>query len=194
MKKENIFKNFKESLNFIKDSKKFIYFSIGLFFLFAVFGFFVRVPPEISDPLIEYFKELILKTQGFGFFEMFSFLFSNNLGVSVMGLFLGIFVGIFPLFSLLTNGFVLGFVSRLSVGESGILSLFRLLPHGIFELPALFISLGLGLRLGWFVFEKDKKNYLKETFLKSVKTVVFVIIPLLVLAALIESALILFLS
>ena len=35
--------------------------------------------------------------------------------------------------------------------------LFRLLPHGIFELPAIFISLGLGLRFGMFIFQKEKE-------------------------------------
>jgi len=57
-------------------------------------------------------------------------------------------------------------------------------------LPALFISLGLGLRIGTFIFEKDKIKTLKIYLIKSIKVFFFVIIPLLVIAAVIEGSLI----
>jgi len=42
----------------------------------------------------------------------------------------------------------------LSVGIEGYGILWRLVPHGIFELPAVFISLGLGIKLGTFIFRE----------------------------------------
>ena len=103
---------------------------------------------------------------------------------------LGIFFGIFPLWFTLQNGYVLGFVSSISVGEAGIGSLWRIIPHGIFELPAIFISLGLGIKLGSFVFYKDSRKKFNEFLKNSLRVFIFIVIPLLVLAGIIEGFLI----
>jgi len=65
-------------------------------------------------------------------------------------------------------------------------------PHGVFELPAVFISLGLGVRFGTFMFSKNALSELKHRFIGSIKVFFFVIMPLLVLAAIIEGVLITF--
>jgi len=51
------------------------------------------------------------------------------------------------------------------VQTDGFLSLWRLLPHGIFELPAVFISLGMGLKIGMFIFQKKKLELVEKCFL-----------------------------
>jgi len=105
-------------------------------------------------------------------------------------MFFGIMLSIFPVLSALVNGYVLGFVaSKVSAG-SGFFVLWRLLPHGIFELPALFISLGLGLKLGTFVFQKKKLKTLREYLFETIRVFFFIIIPLLIIAAIIEGSLI----
>ena len=104
----------------------------------------------------------------------------------------GIVLGIFSIITVIINGYLLGFVSARVVYAEGITSLWRLLPHGIFELPAVLISMGLGLKIGTFIFQKKKIKSLKEFFLSSFKTFLFVILPLLVIAALIETTLIFF--
>ena len=185
-------KEYLEVFNYLKESKNFIYFVIGIFLFFSFVGFFIPIPEAISNQLLEYFEELVRQTEGFGFIEMISFLFLNNLTASFFGLIFGVILGIFPFFNAAMNGFVLGFVLEISINENGIFSLFRLLPHGIFELPALFISLGLGVKFGTFVFSEKKGECFKKYFRKSIKAFVFVVVPLLVLAAIIESALIVF--
>jgi uncharacterized membrane protein SpoIIM required for sporulation len=75
----------------------------------------------------------------------------------------------------------------MSVAENGIFVLWRLLPHGFFELFAVFISLGMGLKIGGFIFQKKKINFLRDNFLNSFKVFLFIIIPLLIIAAIIES-------
>ena len=88
---------------------------------------------------------------------------------------------------------MLGFVAKKTVAFEGFSILFRLIPHGIFEIPALIISLALGLKLGMFLFIYKEKNKGKEflTWLKSsIKVFIFVIIPLLVIAGIIEGILI----
>jgi stage II sporulation protein M len=98
----------------------------------------------------------------------------------------------------MVNGYVLGYISKITVQSSSILDLWRLFPHGIFELPAVLISLGLGLKLGFSVINnleifKNKKDYwnslIKEIKL-CVKTFIFIVLILLVFAAIIEGILI----
>ena len=111
-----------------------------------------------------------------------------------LGLISGIFLGLFPLLLTFLNGYVLGFVMRLSVSAVGVGSLWRLVPHGIFELPALIISLGLGLKLGMFIFSKKPIKQLKYDLDNSLRVFFFVIVPLLLIAGFIEAGLIILLS
>jgi len=122
--------------------------------------------------------------------ELVSFIFFNNLQSSFLGMIFGFFLGIFSVITIVVNGYLLGFVSARVVQEGGVFVLWRLLPHGVFELPALFISMGLGLKLGMFVFYKKRFKTLKTFFWNSLRVFVFVIIPLLVIAAVIEGSLI----
>jgi len=190
--KEYLKKEYNNSFNFIIESKKYIYTIIGLFSFFALIGFFVPIPEEIILKIIEFFKELISKTEQFNQLEMISFLFKNNILASFFGLVFGAFFGIFSIINAALNGFILGVVSNMSVAENGALSLFRLVPHGIFELPALFISLGMGLRLGFFIFSKEKVKEFNYRLKGSLKSFLMVIIPLLLIAAIIEGLLIIF--
>jgi len=181
---------YKLSWNYIKESKNFIYAIIGIFLLFALFGFFVSASPELEEAIMGFLKNLLEKTKDFNQWEMTKFLFLNNLQSSFMGLLLGVVFGIFPVLSSMINGYVLGFVSSKVVEAEGIFTLWRLLPHGIFELSAVFISLGLGLKLGTFIFRKKKMESFKDYLWNGFRVFLFVVIPLLVIAAIIEGALI----
>jgi len=156
MKKRNfsLIEEYKKSWDFIKESRNFIYVIILLFFVSSLLGFFISLPEIIITQILDFIREILEKTQGMSQYELMSFIFSNNIQSSFMGMILGIFLGIFPIFSAISNGFILGFVSSLSVSAEGFVVLWRLFPHGIFELPAIFISLGLGLKIGTFIFQK----------------------------------------
>lgn len=181
-------KTFFDAVNHVKDSKKYIYFVVLVFLVFTLVGYFVSLPEDLTNQILKYFEGLIRMTENFSSSEMVWFLFQNNVSASFFGLFLGVLFGVFSLFNAVLNGFVLGFASKISVTENGIFSLWRLLPHGIFELPALFISLGLGVRLGMFMFKGE--DSLRTLLKKSIKSFLFVVIPLLILAAVIEGLLI----
>ncbi len=183
-------KKFKDSLEYIWDSRSFIYSIVGVFFFFSLIGFFVPLSEAFSAQILEHLRELVGRTRGLGTIEMILFLFNNNSLSSLMGLFLGFFFGLFPIFNAILNGFVLGFVAELSVSEYGILSLWRILPHGIIELPAIFISLGLGLKFSTFIFKKEKFKAFEKFFINSFFSYLFVVLPLLVIAAIIEGVLI----
>ena len=186
--------NYKESLDYIRVSRNFIYSIIIVFLFFFFIGFFIKAPGILEERILEFIKELLKKTAGMSQPELTSFIFFNNLQSSFIGMLFGIVLGIFPVLTTLANGYLLGFVAEKTVGKEGIFILWRLFPHGIFELPALFISLGLGLKLGTFIFKKNKLKVLGTYLLKSIKVFFFIVIPLLIIAAIIEGVLIFFLG
>jgi stage II sporulation protein M len=192
-KKNRFFRNnYFLSWEYIKSSRNFIYTAVVIFFIFSLIGFFIPAPQELSGKIMEFLEELLERTSGLSPENLIGFIFFNNLKGSFFGMLSGIFFGIFSILSLVVNGYLLGFVSSLSTSERGIFILWRLLPHGIFELPALFISLGLGLRLGSFIFQEKKIEFLKKSLLNSLRVFLFVVVPLLIIAAIIEGSFIFF--
>lgn len=182
---------FKEALSYIKESQTYIYVAIGIFVISAIFGFVFHENLTFLNKIIE---ELILKTQGLSATELIFFILQNNLMSSLLSVAIGLFFGIFPVFNAIVNGVVLGYVSALVSNEHGLSILWRLLPHGIFELPAIFISLGLGIKLGFTLFlgRKTRAKEFRRRFYNSANTFLMIVIPLLIIAALIEGLLIAF--
>lgn len=185
-------RGFCDGWDYIKESKNYIYSIMFVFFAFFLVGFFLPVPREIAEQILKFIEELLRQTENMSQSEITSFIFFNNLQSSFTGMIFGVFLGIFPIIVAMLNGYILGFVALLSVSSEGIFILWRLVPHGIFELPAVFISLGLGLKFGTFVFQKNKSESFRNYFWNSIKTFVFIVFPLLVVAAVIEGALIAF--
>lgn len=192
VKRKNNFcvENYTKSWNYIKESKNFMYVVLIIFIFFIFMGFFIPAPEILIEKILEFIESLLLKTEGMNFSELTMFIFFNNLQSSFLGMVFGIILGIFPVISIVANGYLLGFVASRTVQAESIFVLWRLIPHGIFELPALIISLGLGLRLGTFIFQKKKIESLKNCLWNSLRVFLFVIIPLLLIAALVEGILI----
>lgn len=82
-------------------------------------------------------------------------IFLNNLRSITLILFLGIVLGILPLFSVALNSFIVGFLTAYTFAFNWPFTAIALLvaglvPHGIFEIPALLIAAGFGFKLGYF--------------------------------------------
>jgi len=186
----NLLNEYKNCWKYILESKKFIYFVVGIFLFFLLMGFFVPAPEFLSNEIMKFIRELLTETQNMSPLDLISFIIYNNVQSTFLSIILGILFGIFPLASAVANGYTLGFVSSISVNNSGLLSLFKILPHGIFELPAIFISLGLGLKTGMFVFRKDKVKAFRDYLGNSLRIFLLIIIPLLIIAGIIEGTLV----
>ena len=189
-KTNSIKEQYKQCFNYIKECKKFIFAMIAIFFIFSLIGFFIPTSPQIEEAITTFIKELIEKTKDLSQTELISFIFTNNIQSSFFGMIFGIVFGIFPIITSILNGYILGYIASIATETEGILSLWRIFPHGIFELPAIFISLGLGLKLSTFIFQKQKIKSLKIYLTNSIKTFILIIIPLLIIAAIIEGILI----
>jgi len=177
-------RNYKKSWKFAQKSRWFIVFSLGLFSLAFLIGF--AFPVFFRAEIFAFIEELILKLEGKSVLELVIFIFLNNLQASFMVMTLGVLVGVFPIMACVVNGYLLGFVAREAVAVEGILTMWRILPHGIFELPAIISSIGIGIKIGFSVFDKKLKYNLKE----GLRFFVFVVFPLLVVAAVIEGLLV----
>jgi len=178
-------KTFTSLASYFLSVRWYVVFSLGLFFLFFLVGF--AFPVFFRVEIIELLQTLIGTFEGKTMLEMMVLIFWNNLKTSFFAMILGIFFGIFPLIIGIMNGYITGFVSREAVMIEGPGVLVRLIPHGIFELPAVFLSMGIGLRLGMVSFRK--KRNLKRELINALRFFVFVIIPLLLIAAIIEGIL-----
>jgi len=190
-KKESFLRrNYRGAWEYVKESRNFIYSIIIIFVFFTLLGFVLPVPAELEAWILGFIEQLLKQTEGLSQAELIRFIFWNNLQSSFTGVLFGIILGVFPMLSALANGYLLGFVASRAADGNGLLVLWRLFPHGIFELPALFISLGLGLRLGTFVFQKNKLRTLGRYLLETIKAFFFIVIPLLIIAAIIEGSLI----
>ena len=190
MKKNFLKEEYKQGWRYIKESKNFIYISIAIFLFSALIGFFITPPDFIIEKIFEFIRELLAKTEGMTAGELIIFIFLNNLQSTFLTLIFGILLGILPIIASISNGYLLGFVSSLTLEEASFFELWRLFPHGIFELPAVFISLGLGLKLGTFIFKKDKLGSLRKYLFNSMRVFICIVIPLLIIAAIIEGVLI----
>lgn len=137
---------------------------------------------------------------------MFTFwmIFAHN-SMSVLAMIvLGFVFGIMPAWNLWVNGLLMGYLMALLAGK-GIPAwktfVFGILPHGIFELTAIFWAAGLGLANGFATLRwlgnqfvvvtkgvqlRNRTSPIKEAMLRSVQSLPY-ILGLLFIAAFIES-------
>ena len=188
-KNKNNFKTqFKEALKYLKESKNYVIAVLLIFLTGIVLG--VVLSSQLGVYLDEILRELAAKVDGLNAFETILFILQNNLTASFLGILFGIFFGIFPVLTSLSNGVMLGYVMKLVWIDSGVGEFWKILPHGIFELPAVFISLALGVRLGMFVFSRNRGKEFFSRAKNSIILFVCIVIPLLIIAAIIEGLLI----
>lgn len=184
-------RNYSKSWHFLKESRSYIYFIALVFFLFVIIGSFFTIP-TLVEKIMQFIQEVLEKTRDMGFWELTWFILWNNVKVSILGVLLGVIFGVIPVAFAITNGYLLGFVVSIAVRNEGVLSLWRIFPHGIFEIPAVFISLALGVRLGLYLFFRNKKTSFRENLMNSLRVFVFIVIPLLIIGAVIETVFIFF--
>ncbi|MBS3080767.1 stage II sporulation protein M [Candidatus Pacearchaeota archaeon] len=178
-KKDIVYDNFLKSLSDVRKLKPYILVSSLLFLSITVLGFLF--PIFFEDNIIKIIEELMKKTESLNTIELMSFIIYNNISNSFIGMLLGIFLTLPTLFVLVLNGYVLGFVASKSVETEGFLILGRLLPHGIFEIPAIFISTAIGIKLGFLLIFNCIKKYTKNPIKNS-----YVLVPLSIITVIIS--------
>ena len=121
---------------------------------------------------------------------IFLFIFLNNAIKGFLIMAFGIALGIVALMFIFLNGELVGFVLGLAqFSKVGIVRIIvGIVPHGILEIPAIILSAGYGLWLGYRFFRLIwMKDQFKIYFSYALKKYFEVILPLFFVAALIET-------
>ncbi|WP_019535630.1 stage II sporulation protein M [Paenibacillus ginsengihumi] len=129
---------------------------------------------------------------------LFWVIFWNNATVALLIIAMGIFFGVFPLFALISNGLLLGYVASASAEKNSLGYMLKsVIPHGILELPAIIVAAAFGLRLGVLVLQllvsmvvPKRSAAVREEFrlfMRSLVPVCVLLLLVLLAAAAIES-------
>jgi len=189
MKKKNfLIDQYSLCWKFFKEARWHIVFALGIFALTFLIGF--AYPQIFRTEIFLFIEELMAMLEGKGMLELTGIIFVNNMKASFFAIILGIGIGIFPLVTGVVNGYLLGFVSREAVNVGGLSVLWQLAPHGIFELPAVLFSIGIGLKIGADMYSGKVGKKLKHNFKEGLRFFVFVVFPLLLVAGIIEGILV----
>ena len=171
--------------------KKWILIAIFLFGVGLLFG--LVVPDDITHLLsgeVAVLKELSAILDPFQVTTAI-FIFAKNVFALLMSFIFSPILCLMPILSLIFNGILLSFISALVVQEESVgLLLAGILPHGIFEIPALIMGNAAALSFGATVVLVLFKKRKGETLLPSLKRNLFYLmmaLALLLPAAIIET-------
>lgn len=113
-------------------------------------------------------------------------LFLHNLVATYVTMCLVTLWGLLPMVTAIANGLLLGWIVATSVGGSIVDAAVMLVPHGLFEWPAMMIAWGVGLWRGaGYRLSTDPGTYVQR-WKKANQLFFMMVLPLLLLAAIVE--------
>lgn len=193
-------RQFKEGFLYFSGNVKNIFFMCltGFILLAVVMHFVFLTQPEATKTVFENISGIIdnlnIPTEGWGCFRG---IFFNNIKAMSFCIIYGFIPFLFfPVFILCTNIMSISAVSAYSIiaGNSKEYVFFTILygivPHGIFEIPAICLSVALGINLCIKLNKKIVGNdeiKFSDTVKNTLRIAVIAVIPLTVSAALVET-------
>ncbi len=200
-------KYFLQSVEIVRSNLLLFVFFSGLLLVGATFGFFLNSSDKfgVFESIQNLVENVSLNNDGIAKsnVDIALGIIANNVRVAAILIFTGALFGLFPILIVFSNGIVLGvvafFINRIAAVatalgfDSGCVyysSLLSVLPHGIFELPIILVSAVFGFRIGWrFMFPGGERRVKASfvAFIEALKALVFLIMPFLILAGVIES-------
>lgn len=152
-------------------------------------------PSAIRQQMTEVFQVVVGNYQGLAGGMLFFNILVQNVMATIFVVISGVIVGIIPTFAISSNGFGLGVLYRQASEVSGYSkAALKILPYGVLEIPALLIAASYGLWLGVMAVRRmrgKESTLLRFHIEHSFRRYFAVVFPLLVIAAGIETALIL---
>jgi len=184
-----------EIIGTFKDKKPYIIFSALLFCCGFILGFYLfREYPDYFlnnlDRLLGNILRVGREIRGRSPIYATSMIFQNNIRALIIIIFGGILLGVIPLYVILLNGVLVGVMLGINLYEGNTAAFFisAILPHGIFEIPAIIAGGAFGLKTGFNILFPGPHNrwkLLKDNLRNSVLTL-GVLVPMLLIAAGIE--------
>jgi stage II sporulation protein M len=190
MKIEKLFQDVRDVFTIAK-LKEYLKLPVYTYVIFFVIGVII---PVVSAILNSDTSKLAIVPGTFGFGNIslkWWDIITNNLRVLFTLFFTGIILYIGPLFGLGLNALIHGLLLGVFIIDNGIIGLAKysllMVPHGIFEVPALLFSTGAGIilsrtLLNFITFKRFNTSKLYEAFL-----LLFIAFCLFLIASVIET-------
>ena len=186
---------------YIKENLLKYFLIVGIIFIvFGVVAFYgMKLLPEdviseMGKDIIELFdsKDVVNADGTLSFWGIFLNNLRAGVLISVVGLIPFLFVPIiYVIFNALIVSAIFAVVSLFTEENLFIMFIKYILPHGIFEVPALIIEGAIGAKLCAFISRKIFRRAKEEKFVNHIKgfagSFIFYVLPLLVIAAFIEA-------
>lgn len=194
--------NLRANLTYLAGMRPYLVMSIMLFFAGVIVG---GTNPSLRGFLdsqlaaLAEFGELAESTGRPGV-AIILLIFFNNAIKSALVIYTGALLGVIPVFFLIVNGMILGYLYTMIAergGNAALIFLKGVLPHGILEIPAVLLACAFGLKFGALVFRSfgaifKRRSGLADEFeafvVRSVPALLLIVAALLV-AAFVESTL-----
>ncbi|MCJ8502866.1 stage II sporulation protein M [Desulfatitalea alkaliphila] len=149
-----------------------------------------RLSDAILDTQMEGLERLIDIIMGLPPVAAALLVFVNNLISMVQMMLLGFIAALSPILTLCLNGMLVGVVTAMpGLQGADLLRMVAvtLLPHGIFELAAFFLSGGIGLKFGFHVTLAPLPGCTRKQSFKIIWREIWIVMPLLTLLVLIAA-------
>ncbi len=155
-----------------------------------------HLSPEIITEMLNSFAQVV-EDAGVvnedGTFSPFALL-ANNWSAMLISALYGFFPFLFfPAVSLFSNGFLMGVMAAMYQINGISMTVFfaALIPHGIFELPALVLSIACGiylcLQVNRAILRSPNRPPLLETFCDLLRVMLLLVAPMTIIAAFVEA-------
>lgn len=171
--------------------RPYVYWCITVLLASIVIGAYSPILfPDVGKTLLassQQFAHTILERPDW---QIFLFVFLNNSVKAFAIVLLGAAAGVVPVVFLAVNGYLVGLVSVFIAKQSGVTAvLIGLVPHGVFEIPAMIIAASLGMLIGSRTVQKlwgERAYRLGHEYVQSLRFFLVVALPLFLIAALVE--------
>lgn len=176
---------------YVYQIRAYVYIIVALWAFSTLIGATMALAmPQESQQFVEAISNQMKPLLSDSSFTLMLNIFVNNTRACLLEVGLGLGLGLIPLLIVFVNGIAMGLVIALALAQTGPLYLaVALLPHGIIEIPVVAISAAIGLRFGHCVLMAVLRQAvdLKKELIEGVSVFIFWLIPLLFVAAFVES-------
>ena len=174
---------FRQAVWTLKASRNFILLAVAVYCGAAVAGWIFA--GDLTFIRLQ-FEELARRFEGLGPLAFVARIFVHNLAASYLAMCFIALWGIIPFFMAAFNGILLGWFAGWMQGITWTQMLFFLVPHGMFEWPAMFMAFGVGMWRGMGGFFSPHGVSRIQRWKRANYAYFVFVVPLLFVAAIIE--------
>lgn len=181
-----------ERIHYQRQLRPYLVTSVALLLVGGILGALaIAYSPHIAQYFHQDLADFVKLFRALPKLELAGAIFLNNAIKALLVIIGGLAVGLFPAIFLLANGAALGFVLSGSIQSRGVATaLLAILPHGVFELPAILLASSMGLLLGGCAIKKLRHAGdvpISGELALALKFFAGIVAPLLFIAALVEA-------